>query len=124
MPNPPYPNFGTVTVGVWNGMPNAPASSIAAGGNWNSGVIPANGFPAILVAANSNQTGAIEIQRYADLAGTLAVGNQITAALSGTASNYAGVNDGLPWITFVVIITNTGGVVATLSGLTILLGPR
>lgn len=95
--------------------------TIAAAGNYLSQAIPANGMKAIGVGCKSTQTGAINIQRYLDLAGQVPVGAVITAALVAGTSNWATVNDGVPFQSFTFQITNTGGGAATITNFAVLL---
>ena len=89
--------------------------TIAASGNWTSGVVFADGFKAIGVGAKSTQTGAINIQRYLDRAGSIPVGAVITAALVANTAQWATVNDGVPFQSFTIQITNTGASPATVT---------
>ena len=111
-------NFGTVSVTPAGGFP----TTIAASGNWTSPVIQ-SGFGSVLAACKSTQTGAINIQRYADTAGTIPVGAVVTAALSANVAQWANVGDGLPYLSFTVQFTNTGASTATITGAAILTGP-
>jgi hypothetical protein len=95
--------------------------TIAASGNWTSNVLISDGFKAIGAGCKSTQTGAINIQRYLDRAGTVPVGAVVTAALVANTSQWATVNDGVPFQSFTVQITNTGGGAATITLFDILL---
>ena len=121
-----YPNFGTTNITPPNPFPTSLA---ATSGTWSSGVIVNYGLPAIVAAATSTQSGGvIELQRYADLSGTIPVGTltsaQISQAFTANAPAWVGVNDGLPYLSYQITITNTAGSAATISGCAILTGPR
>lgn len=94
---------------------------IAAGNNWLSIPVIADGFKAIAVGAKSTQVGAINIQRYLDRAGQVPVGAVITAALVANTAQWATVNDGIPFQSFTVQITNTSGSPATVTNFEVLL---
>jgi hypothetical protein len=83
--------------------------TIAAAGNWSSGVVYADGFKAIAVGCTSSQAGAITIQRYLDRLGTVPVGALASATLIAATPQWLTVNDGLPFQSFKMSITNTGG---------------
>lgn len=113
-----YPNFGT-TIAI---PQTSPPASIAGGGNWQSGLMPA-GFGGLVVGATLSQTGTITIQRYADLAGNVPVGAAITQAMTANTAAWAGVNDGLPFISWSVEISNTSGSAGNLTNVALLTGP-
>ena len=111
------------TNGVYNISPPTPfPATIAASGNWQSGVIINQHFPAIAACVTSTQIGNLTIQRYADLAGTIPVGATTTQELTASTAAYAAVNDGVPYLSFVVEVTNTGGSTADITGTAILTG--
>lgn len=97
------------------------AATVAAAGNTLSPVIPSNGWQKISAAVTSSQTGALQIQRYLDAAGTIPQGAVSTVALVAATQSNLNVNDGLPFMSFTVKITNTGGATANLSGVAVLL---
>ena len=96
-------------------MASSLPTTILAGASWTSGVIVTAGWKSIMFAATSTAIGALTIQRYLDLAGTVSLGSLSSQALSPGAANYLCVNDGLPYVSFVATITNPGGVSATIS---------
>lgn len=83
--------------------------SIAASGSFTSQLIPANGFKAIAAGVTSTQTGAISIQRYIDKLGQVAQGAAISTALTASTPGVVNSNDGLPFQSFKITITNTNG---------------
>jgi hypothetical protein len=96
-------------------------TTIASAGSWVSNLLPSDGFKAIAVAALSSQAGAISIQRYVDKAGTLPQGAAVSATITGGTAQVCNSNDGLPFQSFKITITNTGTSAATLSGFACLL---
>jgi len=96
-------------------------SSIAASGAFTSQLIPANGFRAIAAAVTSTQNGAISIQRYIDKAGLVAQGTVVPVAITAGTPAVVNSNDGLPFQSFTVKITNTGGSAATITNFALLL---
>lgn len=93
------------------------AVSVPISGNVTSGVILSNGWLAFSLGLTSSQTGSISIQRYLDLAGTVAQGAAITAALTAATPAVANVtNDGKPWATMIITVANTSA--STIAALT------
>jgi len=86
-----------------------------------SNVIASDGFKALSCAVLSSQAGAVSIQRYVDKVGTLPQGAPISSTLVAATANVVNSNDGLPFQSFKVTITNTGGSTATISGFALLL---
>lgn len=114
----------SIDANLLNGAPTVlpTTGTIAAGQNWLSAPVYADGFKAISVGAKSTQTGAINVQRYLDRAGTIPVGAVVTAALVANTSQWVTVNDGVPFQSFTVQITNTGASAATITNFGVLLG--
>lgn len=104
----------------WAGLPPLPAT-IAASGNYTSNVVISDGFKVIGVGVTSSQAGSISIQRYLDRAGLVTQGAPITAAITAATPAVANVADGLPFQSFKITISNTGGSVATISNVAVLL---
>jgi len=109
---------------AWAGLAagGAPVSILAAG-TYQSNVIQNNGFRSIGIGVKSTQAGALTIQRFLDRAGTVPIGAPVVAAggLLANTSNWATVNDNLPFASFSFSITNTGGSTATISNFACLL---
>lgn len=101
-------------------QPALPAT-IAAGGNYTSSVLASDGFKAIAAAVLSSQAGAISIQRFVDVAGTLPQGAAISATITGGTAQVVNSNDGLPFQSFTIEITNTSGSVANITKFALLL---
>jgi hypothetical protein len=108
-------------ISAWAGLNPPPPASIAASGNWTSGIIVADGYKAIAVGVLSSQAGAISIQRYLDRAGNVPQGPAISATITAAAAQVCNANDGAPFQSFKITITNTGTVAATLSNFACLL---
>lgn len=101
--------------------PPTPApATIAGGGNWNSGIIPANGARSVAVSAELSQAGTLTLQRYIDAAGTIAIGAAIVQALSANVVGTVAANDGLPFSSFSVVVANSSGSVGNLTNVYIL----
>ena len=108
-------------ISAWSGVGGPPAT-IAAGANFTSPTIIADGFKLIAAAVTSTQAGAISVQRYIDRAGTIAQGAAVSTAITGGTPAVVNVgSDNLPFQSFVLKITNTGASTATISGFALLL---
>lgn len=107
-------------ISAWSGLGTVP-TTIAAAGSWVSNVAPSDGFKAIAVAVLSSQAGAVSIQRYVDKAGTLPQGAPVSAAITAATPQVCNSNDGLPFQSFKITITNTGTSAANLTGFACLL---
>lgn len=110
-----------VDLSAWAGLNPTPPGTINAASNWTSNAIYADGYRTLAAAVTSTQAGAISIQRYLDLAGTIPQGPAISATLSAATSQVVNVSDGLAFQTFTVKITNTGGSTATITGFALLM---
>lgn len=100
-----------VDLSTWAGLSAAgvPGATIAGGANFTSSPIQVPGYRNLAVGARLSQTGTITIQRYLDKAGQVPVGALISVSLVANTSNWATVNDGLPFQSFVFVIANTSG---------------
>lgn len=106
---------------AWHDLP-PPPTAIGAASNYTSNVISADGFKAIVAAITSTQAGAILIQRYNDGAGKFAQGAAISTTLVAATPAVVKANDGLPFRSFTIKITNSSiDSIASLSGFTLLL---
>lgn len=102
-------------------VPPTPApATIAGGGNWNSGIIAANGARSVAASAELSQAGTLTLQRYIDAAGTIAIGAAVIQALSANVVGTVAVNDGLPFSSFSVVVANSSGSVGNLTNVYIL----
>lgn len=112
-----------VDLSTWTGLSagGVPGATIGAGGNFTSLPIQVPGFRNIGIGAKLTQSGTITIQRYLDKAGLVPVGALISVVLAANVSNWATVNDGLPFQSFVFVINNTSGSTGTLSNFAVLL---
>lgn len=99
-----------------------PPTTIAATSSWSSGVLPSDGYKALAIGVTSTQAGAIDVTRYIDAAGTIALDNPaLTKALLASTAAVLTVTDGLPFASFVVTVTNTSASAATVTGFGILM---
>lgn len=96
-------------------------SSVASSGSATSNLIYSDGFQAIAVGVTSTQGGLITVQRYLDDAGTVPQGPPLTAVITADVAANLNVADGLPFASFTVQVSNSGGADATLSNLAIVL---
>jgi tryptophanase len=97
------------------------AQSIAASGNVVSAIIITSGYKYFNFACKSTQGGSVSIQRYLDQAATIPVGAAITGSISAnTAMNVDSV-DNIPYQSFIITVSNSGGSTATLSNCALLL---
>ena len=69
----------------------------------------------------STQTGAINIQRFLDAAGTIWQGAVVTAVLVANTAAILNVSDGVIFRSFTLQITNSGGSAATISNFAFLM---
>lgn len=113
-----YPNFGTVKVTP----PSAIPALIADGATWNSDLIP-GGYGGVIFGATSDHAATLNIQRYADLAGSVPVGPVSTQALTANVAGWTGFADGLPYLCFNCQIVNGAGAAANITNASILTGP-
>jgi hypothetical protein len=129
MPNyPNQQNNDAAAIPVRTGLQTNPAPStavpatIAGSGSWNSGVIPSQSYSAIVAAATLSQAGSITINRFIDAAGVIPIGTVASQVLSAATPGWVGINDGLIFASFNIVIANTSGSSGDLSGVAILLG--
>lgn len=65
------------------------------------------GFKALTVAITGSQTGTVVITRYIDLAGTIVQASVSTPIVAATLL-VVNVYDNLPYVTFRIVVTDTG----------------
>lgn len=99
--------------------PNAIPATIAGGGNWNSGVMPANGN-SFAASAELDQAGTLTLQRYIDAAGTIPIGNSIQQVMSANTLATVAANDEMPCASWNVVIANTSGTLGNLTDVVLL----
>lgn len=97
------------------------AVSVPATGNVLSEVILTNGYKSLAVGVTSSQAGAVIVQRYLDQAGLVPQGPAIQVALSAGVAAVLNNNDGAPFQSMTVEVTNTAAVAANLTNLLVLL---
>jgi hypothetical protein len=102
---------------------SAPAT-IAASGNWKSGVISADGYKAMAVGVTLSQAGNLKLTRYIDAAGTVQVTTPATQALTAGTAAVITITDGLPFQSFQIEIDNSGASQANVSGFACLLNAQ
>lgn len=97
-------------------------ASIAASSNWTSELISADGFYDFVLGLKSSQAGAINMLRYIDDAGTVVLdGTAPTQALTANTAAVFIEQDGKPYASFKIQITNTGASAATISNVAALM---
>lgn len=114
-----WPNYGVIKVEPTIPFPEDP---IEASATWSSDLIAAK-FGGVLAAAKSSHAATLKLQRYADLAGLVPAGAELSQAMTADVAAFVGVNDGLPYVSFAVSIVNTSGATATITNASILTGP-
>ena len=92
--------------------------TIAASGTWDSGLLLADGFKAMAIGLNVNQSCTLEVRRYIDAAGNVQQSLSSTALSAGTT--VVNITDNLPFYTYRIRIVN-GGAIVTISNFTVLL---
>jgi hypothetical protein len=98
----------------------APPATLAAGATWSSSVLPSDGFKAMAAGVKLSQAGSLVIARFIDLAGQVPLDTQTTALTAGQ-SGFKTMTDGLPFGSFMISVTNSGGSAATLSNFAVLM---
>ena len=89
---------------------------VPASGNYTSAFYSADGFYDAVVGLESTQAGAINLLRYVDDAGTVPLdATAPTQALTANTAAALVVNDGKPFGSFKVEVTNSGASAATLT---------
>ena len=105
---------------TWSGTPPVPPT-INAASNYTSNVIYSDGYRSLGAGVTSTQVGAISIQRYLDRAGLVPQGPPISTALAAGVPNVVNVQDGVPFQSYTVKITNTSGSTATITNFCLLM---
>lgn len=90
-------------------LPTPPPASLPASAVWSSGAIPAAGYQAIAASAQIDRAGSLSLQRYIDAAGTLPIGAAITQAMTANVLATVFSNDGMPFASYIVSVTNSAG---------------
>ena len=96
-------------------------STIPAGGQVQSVLILNQGLLHLAVGLQSSQSGVLSLQRYLDSGGIVTVQGVVSANLSANVPSVIESNDAYAWSCVVITATNTGGVSATLSDVTVML---
>lgn len=112
--------LGTSGGNVAPTIPNTVPATIAAGVTYDSGVITVGGYNNFAASAQLTQTGTLTLQRYIDAAGTVAIGDAVTQAMTANTLATVAVADGLPCASFNVTVQNTSGSLGALSKFNVL----
>lgn len=96
-----------------------PPATIAASGNWNSGVVGARGGK-LAVNAKLTQAGTLTVQRYMDIFGLIVLGAPIVQVLTANVDGYVTITDGLPYLSYRITVANTSGSTGNLSDVYVL----
>lgn len=113
-----YPNCGTNR----SSPPNPFPATVANDATWSSGLCPA-AFGGVTFGATVDQIVALQIQRYADLAGLVPVGPLASQTTTANVAAWVGFNDGLPFLSFQLFIVNASGSLANVTNVAALTGP-
>ena len=97
------------------------STTIAGSGTATSHTFICNGYRNFAFAVTSSQAGNLSIQRYLDSAGTIVQGAAITASLSAATAALVNSNDGKPFQSIIITVTNSSGSSATLTSTMLLL---
>lgn len=98
-------------------------ATVAGGATFTSDAIEARDHVGIFACATMTQAGTLSIQRYADRAGTIAIGTAISQAMTANTNACAAVNDGMPYLSFKISIANSSGSTGTVSAAAAGAGP-
>jgi hypothetical protein len=93
-------------------------TTIAAAGNYSTGIIVSDGYKVVAVAITSTTAGALNIQRYLDREGTIPVTAVLSTPIVATTPLIVIVNgsvDNLPFASFSIVVTNTSGGTGTIN---------
>jgi len=93
-------------------------ASIAASGTYDSGLFQCPG-PGISVGYKCAGATSYSAQRYLDSAKVLPVGAAIAGTGTGGTATTFNINDGVPWLYFEFIITDTSSATNAISALAI-----
>jgi len=96
-------------------------ATIPGSGTVTSNLIVGDGYQKIAAGLKSSQAGSLSILRFLDEAGTVPQTAFTPTTLSANTAAQNNVNDGLPFASFQVQITNSSGTPANLTNLAILL---
>jgi hypothetical protein len=97
-----------------------PATIPGSNGTYVTGPLNVAGMKGFAVGATLSTAGTLVIQRYLDVAGTIAIGAAISQVMSAATPATAAFNDGIPAASCIVTITNTSGGVGNLTNVSFL----
>jgi hypothetical protein len=103
--------------------PNPLPTTIPAAGTYDSGVMGGSGYNRLAAAVTSSQNGVLSITRYIDAAGTIPIGTVATQALTAGTPGWTWINDGMPFASWRVTVTNPGGTPANITNAALLAAP-
>lgn len=95
--------------------------SIPASGSWTSDLITSDGYQKIAAGLTSSQNGSLSILRFLDEQGTIAQTAVTPVSVTGGTAAVINAVDGLPFATFQIKLTNTGGSAATVTNAAVLM---
>ena len=99
---------------------NLPAT-VPASSNVSGNLIQTNGYKVLAFGVTSTQAGTATIQRYLDVAGTIAQGTALSVALTAATPAVLNGNDGVAFQSAKVTVSNSAVSAATLSNVLLLL---
>ncbi len=97
------------------------AVSVPSAGSVQSAILGSYGWQKGSVGVKSTQAGTLSVQRFLDAAGAIPIGAPISAVLIGGTANSVSWTDGIPYASFKITVSNSGGSAATLSNVAVLL---
>lgn len=100
---------------------NLPPVTLAVSASWNSGILASDGYKSLAAGVTSSLTGTLTIQRYLDPGGTVAIGSLASVSLVAATAASLAVNDGTPFSSFRIVLTNTGAGTTTITNFFVLL---
>lgn len=102
-----------------------PLTTIAISSTYTTGVVISNGYQILAVGVTSSQAGALTIQRFLDLAGTVPTTTTLSTPIVAATPVVAvinAVNDHLPFASFIITVSNTSGsTIANITNFAVLL---
>jgi hypothetical protein len=102
-------------------------TTIANAGQYTTGVVVSGGYKVLGIGVTSSNSGALVVTRFLDREGTIQVAAPLSTPIVAATPlivvvpNPATPADNLPFASFSVAITNTGGGIATITKFYILL---
>lgn len=93
------------------------ATAVPASGFVPSQTVTSNGYKVFSIGMTSSQNGTLTVQRYLDAAATIVQDENVAFSINLVAGQPANlnVNDWKPFQSIVITVTNSSGVIATIS---------